>query len=163
MVRGVCDLAARPAVIELEFGPVIELTGLRPGFCYLVVAVAIDEDGNYAEAESPSIQILDVTTPRLIGRTPAPGASGVSRSSNVRVRFSEPVTASGANVRLRNLHTGLIVRVRFTWIASTNTVVLDPRLLMYGRTRYRVELLSTLYDRGGHRVAPTTWTFTTGS
>ncbi len=161
MARGQCDLTARPTVTELAFGPVIELTGLRPGYCYRVAAIAIDEDGNFAEAESPSIEILDVTTPRMIGRTPASGATNVSRSSNVRVRFSEPVTATISNVRLRNLHTGFIVRVRFTWIASTNTVVLDPLLLMYGRTRYRVELLSTLYDRGGHRVTPTTWTFTT--
>ena len=163
MVRGVCDLAATPTVTELGFAQVIGLAGLRPGFCYVVAAFAIDDDGNFAEAESPFIDILDVTVPRIIGRNPKPGATGVSTSSNIRIHFSEYVTASSVNVRLRNTHTGLIVRVRFTWVASTNTVVLDPRLLMYPHTRYRIEVLSTLYDRGGNRVAPTAWTFTTGS
>ena len=163
MVRGVCDLAARPIVTELVFGPVIELAGLRPGYCYVVAALAIDEDCNFAEAESPSIDILDVTVPRIISRTPKSGATGVSRSSNMRIRFSESVTATASNVRLRNLHTGLIVRVRFSWVASTNTVILDPRLLMYPHTRYRIEVRSSLYDRGGNHVAPTTWSFTTGS
>jgi subtilisin family serine protease len=162
MVRGVCNLAAQPTVTDLEFGPVIQLTGLRPGFCYEVAAIAVDEDGNFAEAESPSIDILDLTVPRIISRSPASGASNVSRSANVRVRFSELVTATGSNVRLRNLHTGLIVRVRFSWSAATNTATLDPRLLMYPHTHYRIEILASLYDRGGNRVRPTTSTFTTG-
>ena len=66
-------------------------------------------------------------------------------------------------MRLRNLHTGLIVRVQFSWSSSTNTVTLNPRLLMYPHTRYRVEIRPSLYDRGGNRVTPTSWTFTTGS
>ena len=163
MVRGVCNLAARPTVTELVFGPVIQLTGLRAGFCYVVAALAIDEDGNLAEAESPSIDILDLAVPRIVARTPTSGASNVSRSSNMRIRFSESVTATTSNVRLRNLHTGLIVRVTFSWVASTNTVILDPRLLMYPHTRYRIEVRSTLYDRGGNHVAPTTWSFATGT
>jgi subtilisin family serine protease len=163
MVRGACNFAADPTVTELEFGPVIELTGLRPGFCYEVAALAVDEDGNFAEAISPDIEILDLTVPRIVSRTPGAGASNVSRASNVKVRFSESVTATSSNVRLRNLHTGLIVRVVFKWSSSTKTVTLDPRLLMYPHTRYRVEVLSSLYDRGGNRVKATSWTFTTGS
>jgi hypothetical protein len=34
---------------------------------------------------------------------------------------------------------------------------------MYPHTRYRIEVRSTLYDRGGNHVAPTTWSFTTGT
>jgi subtilisin family serine protease len=163
MVKGICDLAARPAVTDLTFGTTIELSGLRPGFCYVVAALAVDEEGNYAEAESPSIDILDVSVPRITSRTPAPSATNVSRSSNVRVRFSEYVTATGSKIRLRNMHTGLIVRVRFSWFVSASTVILDPRLLLYPHTRYRVEVLATLFDRGGNHVTPTTWSFTTGS
>jgi hypothetical protein len=81
----------------------------------------------------------------------------------VRVRFSEYVTATGSKIRLRNMHTGLIVRVRFSWFVSASTVILDPRLLLYPHTRYRVEVLATLFDRGGNHVTPTTWSFTTGS
>jgi subtilisin family serine protease len=163
MVRGVCNLAARPSVTELTFGATIELTGLQPGFCYQVAALAVDEDGNFAEAESPYIDILDLSVPRMTARTPLPSATGVSRSANVKIRFSEWVSANGSNVRLRNMHTGLIVRVHLAWFVSANTVILDPQLLMFAHTRYRIEILSTVFDRGGNHVAPTTWTFTTGS
>lgn len=163
LVWGRCDHGARYEIKSLDFGPTIPLRNLRVGHCYVVAVAAVDEDGNYAEAQSPAITVVDAVVPRVIRRSPAPGATRVDRAKNIRVRFSEPVWAPGIAVRLRNTKTGLIVRTHVTWRASTNTLVLDPVLRMYPRTRYRVEVTSRVVDQGGNPVRKEAWTFVSGS
>ena len=159
---GRCNFRVDADTQFLDFATEIPLTRLHRGACYEVLVLAIDEDGNYAEALSPTIMVVDPTIPRVIHRTPAAGAKHVARSANVRIRFSETIRAEGIAVRLRNLRTGLIVRTRSHWIASTHTLVLDPVLLMYPRTRYRVEVSGRVQDRFGNPVVPVSWVFTTG-
>jgi hypothetical protein len=162
IVKGACREDVSPTLGYLDFGLEIPLTGLRQGRCYEVIVAAIDEDGNYAEAMSPTIMVVDPTIPRIIHRSPGGGATGVSPSANVRIRFSETVSAAGLAVRLRNVKTGLIVRTTKRWVASTHTLVLDPVLRMYPGTRYRVEVTAQVQDRGGNSVRPTAWFFKTG-
>ncbi len=162
LVWGKCDYRARFSLKVLDFGPTIPLKGLKLGRCYEVAVAAIDEDGNYAEAITPTITVAESVAPRVMRRSPSPGATGVNRSKNIRVRFSEPVSAPGIAVRLRNTRTGLIVRTHATWKASTNTLVLDPALRMYPRTRYQVEVTSRVIDRSGNPVPKQLWTFVTG-
>jgi hypothetical protein len=159
---GRCNFRAEPTVAMLDFAIEMRLTGLRRGTCSEVYVVAIDEDGNYAEAMSPDIVVVDPTIPRVVGRTPSRGATGVDRSANIRVRFSETVKAEGIAVRVRNLKTGLVVRTANRWEKSTRTLVLDPVLLMYPRTRYQVEVTARVQDPYGNSVKPESWVFTTG-
>ncbi len=159
---GRCNYDARYVTRELDFGLAIPLTGLRNGRCYEVAVAAVDEDGNYAEALSPTITVADAVVPRIIRRSPGPGATRVPRSKNIRVRFSEPVSAPGIAVRVRNTRSGRIVRTRSTWLAESNTLVLDPALRMYPRTRYRVEVTTRVVDQGGNHVRKESWTFVTG-
>ena len=150
------------AFIDIEFALEMELTDLRRGHCYRLIALAIDEDGNVAEALSKPIFVLDPIVPTITGRRPASGATGIDRDDNVRVRFSEPVLAPAGTVRLRNTETGLIVRTDLRYDPDTNTVILDPRLRMYPRTTYRVEVTGRVQDRKGNPVGEHAWEFTTG-
>lgn len=159
---GRCNFRVAPTTTMLEFALEMQLTGLRRGSCSEVYVVALDEDGNFSEAVSPDIIVYDATIPRIVGRTPARGQTGVDRSSSVRIRFSEAVKAEGIAARVRNLKTGLIVRTTSRWIPSTRTLVLDPVLRMYPRTRYQVEITARVQDRYGNSVRPETWVFTTG-
>jgi Subtilase family/Bacterial Ig-like domain len=163
MKLGRCNLAKDPTVRYLTFGTTIELGNLHPGRCYQVIVAAIDEDFNYAEAISPYLKILDITTPRIAHRTPAAGRTGVRTSANVKVRFSEPVVVRHTQVRLTNARTGAIVKARYTWNASTSTLVLNPVSKLRAHTRYRVVVRSGIVDRGGNALRRTSWAFTTGS
>jgi subtilisin family serine protease len=149
-------------VRDLVFAPAIELTGLRQGNCYRVLAVAIDEDGNFAEAFSRVIRVVDPVVPRVVLRRPVPGATGVDCGANIRIGFSEPVRYGPSDIRLRNLETGLTVRATLRWDRGTDTLVIDPALRMYPRTMYQVEIGARVQDRKGNPVGAQSWVFRTG-
>ena len=162
-VNGHCKDDGRVRVKELTFGPTIQLHNLKPGRCYQVFVAAVDEDLNYNEAISPLIKILDVTPPVIAARAPAAGKHNVSRSANVRIRFSEEVVLKGTPAVIRNAHSGKIVAAKATWDAKTHTLVLDPSQALKAQTRYRVEVGLNVVDRGGNHLAPVHWSFVTGS
>jgi subtilisin family serine protease len=162
MRLGKCHFASDASVRYLTFGPTIQLRNLRSGRCYEVIVAAIDEDFNYAEAYSPYLKILDLVAPRILARAPAPGATAVGRSTNIRIRFSEPVVVRATDVRVRNMRTGALVQARATWRPATNTLIIDPVHRLRAHTRYRVTVSSNVVDRGGNHLAPTHWSFRTG-
>ncbi len=123
----------------------------------------IDEEFNYAEALSPMIKILDLTAPTIVHRTPGAASRHVGRSANVHIRFSEPVVVTSRDVKLREAGSGRAVAVTVHWDKRTNTLLVDPVRALGAHTRYRVEVGSGVIDRGGNHLAPTHWTFTTGS
>lgn len=101
--------------------------------------------------------------PAITVRVPGPGAVKVPRGTSIRVVFSAPVRkVSGQTVRLVNVAGGWPVRASVSYVAATRTIVLNPELLMYGNTRYRVEIGPGITDEAGHRLAAATWTFRTG-
>ncbi len=159
---GKCDYRGRVRLHDLAYAEEMPLTHLRQGRCYRVLVVAIDEDGNFAEVVSKPIMVVNPVAPTIVRRRPAADATRIDRDANVRVRFSEPLRAPEGAVRLRNLDTGLIVRTTARWIKGTNTLVLDPVLRMYPRTRYRVEVTSSAQDRTGNPVGTQRWVFKTG-
>ncbi len=159
---GKCDYRHGGDYRDLAFATEIRLTHLHQGHCYRVIVLAVDEDGSYAEAVSRPIKVVDPVAPTILRRRPAPGARGVDRSANVRIRFSERMVIPSGSVRLRNLDTGLTVRVATRWVTSSRTLVLDPALRMYSRTRYRVEVSGKVQDRKGNPVGARSWVFKTG-
>ena len=159
---GRCESFSFPDITPVDFGPTIKLTGLAAGRCYQLLVAALDESDNYAEATASYIFVLDRTAPKVVRRVPAAGATGVRTDASIRVTFSEHVVVGGG-VRLRNTRTGLVVRARYTWIASTNTLVIDPVLRMFPSTRYQVEVTSRVKDASGNRIKASSWTFRTGS
>ena len=162
-IKGHCRNNKDPRVRNIPFAPTIELTHLRSGRCYIVIVAGVDEDGNYADAVSPYIRILDLVKPAIAHRSPGPGDRHVHPSANVRVRFSEPVVVRRTDVQLREAGTGALVHATYAWNAKTNTLVVNPVERLRANTRYRVVVGPGIVDRGGNRLAPRHWAFTTGS
>ena len=102
--------------------------------------------------------------PVVTARTPASGATGISVSSNVAVRFSEPVRGlSGSTVQLRT-PTGKAVPAVLSYNSSTRTLTLDPTTALARGTRYTVVLLggtSAIRDGVGNPLPTLTWVFRT--
>ncbi len=137
-------------------------TGLKTGSCYRWTVLAIDEEGQQADATSAPIKVVDAVKPTITSRSPAPNATGVARAASVRVTFSEPVRGvSATTLRLKNLRTGFWVRARVTYSAATRTATIDPALSMFGNERYGVYVLAGIKDPSGNRLATTTWSFRT--
>jgi methionine-rich copper-binding protein CopC len=102
--------------------------------------------------------------PIVTARTPASGATGVSESSNVAVRFSEPVRGlSGSTVQLKT-PTGKAVPAALSYNSSTRTLTLDPTTALARGTRYTVVVLggtSAIRDDAGNPLPTLTWVFRT--
>ena len=104
----------------------------------------------------------DATRPTIVGRLPASGATGVSRSASVKVRFSSAVKGvSGTSFQLRDTVTGGYVAATVTYDPATFRAVLDPSAnLVRGRT-YQVIARSGIRDLVGNALLTTSWKFKT--
>jgi hypothetical protein len=102
--------------------------------------------------------------PTVASRTPASGATGVSGSANVAVRFSEAVRGvSASSVRLRT-STGKVVPAAVSYNSSTRTATLNPSANLTRGARYTVTLTggaTAIRDGVGNPLATTTWAFRT--
>jgi hypothetical protein len=106
----------------------------------------------------------DGTAPTIVGRVPARDATGVSRTANVAVRFSEPVrNVTGSSVQLRDTVTGSYVAAVVTYDPTTYRATLNPTTTLRSNRRYQAIVRSTISDRAGNRVATTSWYFRTRS
>ena len=104
------------------------------------------------------------TRPTIAARTPGSGATRVSRTANVVVRFSEAaVGVSASTVRLRDAKTGSYVAATVTYSASTKTVTLNPKTTLAGSRKYTVLISGGITDAAGNPLATTSWSFTTRS
>jgi subtilisin family serine protease len=137
-------------------------TGLKAGSCYRWTVLAIDEEGQQADATSAPVKVADTTRPTIVSRSPLPNAVGVARTASIKIAFSEPVDGiSTTTLRLKNLRTGFWVRARVTYSAATRTAIIDPVLSMFGNERYGVFVLTGIKDASGNRFATTAWSFHT--
>jgi hypothetical protein len=109
----------------------------------------------------------DTTAPTITTRTPASGATGVSRSANVTATMSEAVTGvSGATFTIRNAVTGVAVSAVVSRNGTTNQWILNPGATLAAGTRYDVTLTGgpgAVRDLGNNALVTTTWSFTTGA
>ena len=106
----------------------------------------------------------DTTPPTISQRTPAPGATGVGRASDVEATFSEPLdpaTVDGTSFRLRA--EGASSDVPATVSYAANTATLDPDADLDPATTYEVTVAGSVEDAAGNPLgADDTWTFATG-
>jgi FtsP/CotA-like multicopper oxidase with cupredoxin domain len=152
--------------VDVTVGPRRRHTvrGLTAGSAYRFTVTAVNAKG--AGPASPDSEPLfvgrrDRRRPRVIRRTPRPGARRVPRGANVRVWLDEPVTrVSRRTVRLRRVG-GRRVRARVSYNPRTQRIVVDPRRRLARNARYRVRLTRGLRDSAGNRLRPVVWTFKT--
>jgi hypothetical protein len=107
----------------------------------------------------------DATRPTVVAKSPAPSATGVSRSTNIKAKFSEQVrssTVTTSTVRLQDTATGSIVPASVVYDTGTRRAILDPSSRLAARRTYKVLVSSSIRDRAGNRLRATSWTFKTG-
>jgi hypothetical protein len=99
-----------------------------------------------------------------VSRSPASGATGVSRGTAVRITFSENVRGvSATTLQLYNVAGGWSVNTVVSYLPGSRTAVLDPVLRMYPSTAYRVVVGHGIADAAGNRLVPVSWQFTTAA
>ncbi len=105
----------------------------------------------------------DTTAPTITDRSPAPGATGVTRDANVTATFSEPIdpaTVDAASFRLRRQGTGDDVPASVS--SSGSVATLNPDADLAANAVYEVTVAGTVKDVNGNPLgAADTWTFTT--
>ena len=150
------------------------IAGLTNGQAYTFDVAAVNSAGAGAPsgrstAVTPRVPTTD-PAPTITSRSPAQGATGVSRTGNLTATFSEAVTGVivGTGVTLRNPANAGITGTTVTYNATTRTVTINPggatANRMAANTRYTVTFTTNIRDTGGNPlpVANRTWTFTTG-
>jgi len=100
----------------------------------------------------------DFTAPSIKSRAPAPSKTGVSRSTNVVVTFSEPVNGFGGLTLWRGTTK---VSATLTWNQATRTLTLNPNSNLAAGVTYTVKASSAIKDGAGNRLKATKWTFKT--
>ncbi|MCY4727666.1 DUF4082 domain-containing protein [Nocardioides sp. STR2] len=103
----------------------------------------------------------DTTKPTLSGRTPAPGAGGVSTAVNATATFSEPVQAGTLAFELRTPANALVSGTT-SYDAASRTATLDPTASLAPSTTYTATV-SGARDTAGNQMDPVSWTFTTAA
>jgi len=101
----------------------------------------------------------DPVPPSVIGRSPAPGATGVSFLTDVLATFNEPVNQASISLVLRN-PAGAAVPSNVSYDVPTKTVTLHPLSPLTTNTVYTVTVGGAT-DPSGNVMAPITWPFTT--
>lgn len=137
----------------------ITTTALASG-TYPIVAEARDAAGNVSSvALNPALRI-DRVAPRVTGRTPAPGATGVGIAVSPTATFSEPVRfVNGGTFTLKRGTTG--VRAVVSYDAANRRATLNPSANLANRVTYTATLTSGIKDPAGNSLAQTAWRFTT--
>ncbi|MDV6374127.1 Ig-like domain-containing protein [Deinococcus arenicola] len=130
-------------------------------------AVASDAAGNTAEATAGvSVNIgaaADTTAPSVVSITPASGATGVDKTANIVVTFSEKMNqaATQAAYQSTDLPAAGVV---FSWNAAGTIMTINPNAdLTYtaaGKT-YAFNLTSTATDLAGNALPPKNSSFKT--
>jgi Domain of unknown function (DUF4082)/Bacterial Ig-like domain/Bacterial Ig domain len=132
---------------------------------------AADDSGNL---ESPGagrsvnvVSAVDVTPPTITARSPAVGATGVSRTANMTVTFNEAMNAAtiGATTfELRDPGNNLVAGA-VSYNSTTRVATLNPTPTLAALTTYTVRVIggaAGVKDAAGNALAATeTWTFTT--
>ncbi len=104
--------------------------------------------------------------PTVTARTPASGATGVSRTANVTATFSEAVRGTSTSTVTLRAGTSAAVSAVVTYDSATRRVTLNPSVTLVARTVYTARLVggtSAIRDLAGNPLTTTSWSFTTGA
>jgi M6 family metalloprotease-like protein len=105
--------------------------------------------------------------PTVTARTPASGATAVSRTADITATFSETVSGvTGTTFVLKNAGTGAVVAAVVSRSGTTNRWILNPNATLAAQTRYTAVVTggsSAIKDTAGNPLPSTSWSFTTGS
>jgi hypothetical protein len=106
----------------------------------------------------------DEEAPYFVARTPVPGATNVSTTTSVTVRFNEAVLGVGSNnTVLRDNSTSAVVAATVTYDPATFTASLVPNAPLMANRLYRMAMSGSIVDTTGNPLPFSQWYFTTGA
>ncbi|HEX2700651.1 MAG TPA: Ig-like domain-containing protein, partial [Acidimicrobiales bacterium] len=118
-------------------------------------AMAAPVTWSFTTAAAP----VDTVAPTILSHSPSSGAGGVSRSTTIRVTFSEPMAPGTIVLSLKRGTTA--VSGTLTYDAATRVATFDPTSNLNALATYTVRV-SDATDLAGNVMSPVTWKFTTG-
>jgi hypothetical protein len=156
-------------------GGTYSITGIPNGRFLVAVSAPTDknyQDGYYRNAPTANFTRLyasatpvifgDGTPPTITAKSPANGATGVSRTANVTATFSEAVlNATTRTLFLRRTGTLTNVSAVVTYDTTLHKATLNPSVTLAASSSYTV-YINDIYDATGNQVTYTSWAFTTG-
>ncbi len=96
---------------------------------------------------------IDKIAPKVISTTPKNGATGISRTSTISIKFSENVKTgiNWSKVYIKNLNTGKLITINNK--ISGNTLYIKPTKTLSSKNQYQVYIpKSALKDNAGNNV-----------
>jgi Ca2+-binding RTX toxin-like protein len=160
--------AVIPAVVTFSAGTATlnPTATLLPDRTYTVTVASVrDLAGNTMAATTWSF--LTGPAPTLTPTTPASGATGVGRNSNVSATFSELITGvTPSTVQITRVSTGAAVTAVNSFNTTTRVLTLNPAASLLSNTQYRVTITGgnlSVRDIAGNPLVTRTWVFTTGA
>ena len=100
--------------------------------------------------------------PTVVGRTPAAGATRISRTANVTATTSERVTGvTTGTFALRKAGTTAVIPAVVSYNATTRVATLNPSVTLAANTTYTAVVSTNIRDLAGNSLLNTSWSFTT--
>jgi type VII secretion-associated serine protease mycosin len=114
-------------------------------------------------AYSLTASFVDTAAPKLIGRTPAPGAVAVSYDGAlITAVFDEQVTGVSSASMVLKTAAGSVVPAAVVYDSASRRATLRPSAPLAAEATYQVQLTTAIKDVAGNALAATSWTFTSG-
>jgi hypothetical protein len=128
-----------------------------PGVYMLFV---VDADGVPSVAKMVQVGgATDPTPPTIASVSPLDGATGVGPSSNVVIRFSEPMDRQATEAAFRLTKDGIPVSGSFSWNAAGTELTFDPSASLASGSHIASVSTSATDEAGNALTEPMTWSF----
>lgn len=116
-----------------------------------------------APAPKPVVK-RDTKRPTVKSVAPKNRAKKVKRSSNIKIRFSEPITrANASTIKLYRAGSKRPIKVKITLNRTRTVVTVNPRPKLAKSKRHTLKISSLVVDRSGNRMSKArNFSFTTG-
>ncbi len=105
---------------------------------------------------------VGATSSKLIGRSPAPGATSVSYDGSLTATFDEPVAGVSSSSFVLKDASAKVIPATVTYSTSVRRATLTPSSPLVAEQTYTASLNAGIKDPAGNLLAFTSWTFTTG-
>ncbi|MGO4804837.1 peroxidase family protein [Arthrobacter sp. 2MCAF15] len=164
---------AAPIAAAVSYNPLTRVATLNPNATLLADRVYTATLSGVRDLAGNAMATVTWTfttgpNPTITTNTPAAGAVGVRRNSNVTATFSEAITGFtvAGKVRIERVSTGAQVASAITFNTTTRVLTINPGASLLANTQYRVTVTggtTGVRDLAGNPLTTRTWTFTTGA